>query len=77
MRSIHKNQAKYKKTISWDKSTNTAFIRSASSYKKLHQLSKNFADGIGQEQKNFEKPFICNAARVDSMDNIYDRNLKF
>jgi len=76
---LHWNQDQFCKTVSWDKSTNTALMRSASSYKRfrIFDAIMNF-NNKKRQQCNHDTCVCYETTTFNSDDDLYqDENLPF
>ena len=75
---LHWNQDRYKKTIKWDKTTNTAFLQSAPGYRKFFQFSKQLKSSLcAQKQSCCECSHVCNSASAFKDDYVLEQSINF
>ena len=72
---LHWNQDVSVKTIPWDKTTNTSFMRTVPKYNKAMKFTKHFWDKTNQ--RKLEHAYLCNSASILKLDDVNKMNLKF
>jgi len=75
---LHWDLDEFKKTIIWDKSTNTAFIRSVPGYRTFFQFSKHLKQSLSaQHQCCQECTHVCNSVHMHHDDYQIDQSISF